>query len=159
MPIACCYIDVVGFKPYVANYAREGQKRALEFVAQLLVGLTRTMGIYESFVAHMGGEHFVVLLQLEDYERFINTLVTSFDQGVKKLYSAAEVSQGFIMATDKMGRENRYPLMALSIGIAHNQFREYKSAKKMFEVLAQVRQKALPDGKSIYFVDRRRTDR
>ena len=160
MPIACCYIDVVNFKPYVAAYGRDGQKRALEFIGQMLMTLTRTMGIYESFVAHMGGEHFVVLMQLEDYERFVNTLITTFDQTSRKLYSPQEVSQGFIMATDKMGRENRYPLMALSIGIAHNQFREYRSAKKMFEVLAQVRQKAQPDtGKSIFFVDRRRTDR
>jgi hypothetical protein len=49
--------------------------------------------------------------------------------------------------------------MALAIGVAHTQFRHYKSAKKMFEVLAQTRQKAQPDGKSAVFVDRRRTDR
>ena len=50
--------------------------------------------------------------------------------------------------------------MALSIGVAHTEHRYIKSAKKMFEVLAQVRIMAQPQGgKSVVFVDRRRADR
>ncbi|MBI5093423.1 MAG: response regulator [Candidatus Hydrogenedentes bacterium] len=123
--IASCYIDMVGFKPYCAAYGREGQQRALEFAAKMLTQLIRNMGIYEFFISHMGGEHFVVLVNLEDYERFCATLIRTFDQMVNQLYSP----------------------------------RQYKSAKKMFEVLAQARQMAVPDGKSVVFVDRRRTDR
>jgi hypothetical protein len=78
---------------------------------------------------------------------------------VNQLYTPQDVAQGFIMASDKRGRQARYPLMNLSVGVAHTQFRQYKSAKKMFEVLAQARQMAVPDGKSVVFVDRRRTDR
>ncbi len=157
--IAACYIDVVGFKPYCAARGAEGQKRALEFMAKLLTSLTRNMGIYESFIAHMGGEHFVVLLNLEDYERFCQTLTQTFDQQVQELYTPQEVAQGFITAQDRRGRETRCPIMALSIGVSHTRFRQFKSAKKMFEVLAQVRQMAQPEGKSVYFIDRRRTDR
>ncbi|MCP4639484.1 MAG: response regulator [bacterium] len=157
--IAACYIDMVGFKPYCAAYGQQGQKRALEYMSQLLRQMTRNMGVYESFVAHLGGEHFVVLLNLEDYERFCSTLMRTFDASVKELYNAKEATQGFIIATDKRGRECRYPLMALSVGVSHTQFRHYKSAKKMFEVLAQTRQMALPQGKSVVFVDRRRADR
>jgi len=157
--IAACYVDVVGFKPYCAARGQEGQVNALAFVANTLKSATRNMGIYESYVAHMGGEHFVVLLNLEDYERFCNILIEMFDQTVQKLYSSSEVAQGYMMAVDKRGNEVRCPLMSLSIGVAHTQFRQFKSAKKMFEVLAQVRQMAQPDGKSVLFVDRRRTDR
>ncbi len=157
--IAVCYIDVVGFKAYYASRGVEGQKRALEFMAKLLAQLNRSMGIYEGFIAHMGGEHFVVMVNLEDYERFCNTLMQTFDQNVQQLYTAQEVSQGYVTAADKRGQEHRYPLMALSVGVAHTQYRHFKSAKKMFEVLAQVRQMARPEGKSVVFVDRRRTDR
>ncbi len=159
MAIGACYIDMVGFKAYCAAYGREGQKRALEFMSRTLTGLTRSMGIYESFICHMGGEHFVVLINLEDYERFCSSLTSTFDQGVKQLYSAKEIQQGYIVAKDRRGQEARYPIMALSVGVAHTQYRQYKSAKKMFEVLAQVRQMAQPDAKSVIFIDRRRTDR
>ena len=159
-PIAACYIDAVGFKPYCASRGPEGQQKALAFLARLLTSLTRDMGIYESFVSHMGGEHFVVLLNLEDHERFCGALLDTFDHhSIQQLYTAQEVSQGYLMATDKRGREVRCPLMALSVGVAHTRFRQYKSAKKMFEVLAQTRQMAQPEGKSTLFVDRRRADR
>lgn len=159
MGIAACYIDMVGFKGYCAARGQEGQRKALEFIGGMLTQLTRSMGIYESFVAHMGGEHFVVLVNIEDYERFCNTLMQTFDQTVQQLYSAQENSQGYILAKDRQGREQPVPLMNLSIGVAHTRFRRYKSAQKIFEVLAQVRQMAQPDGKSAIFIDRRRADR
>lgn len=160
MAIAACYIDIVGFKPYCAVYGAEGQRRVMQFMGKLLIQLTRNIGLYESFVAHMGGEHFVILVNLEDYERFCSALTQTFDASVRELYSAQENQQNYIVAIDKHGREGRYPFMALAIGVAHTQFRHYKSAKKMFEVLAQTRQKAQPeDAKSTVFVDRRRADR
>jgi PleD family two-component response regulator len=157
--IAACYIDVTGYKPYCALHGQEGQKRVLQFLSHMLTDLTKNMGVYESYVAHLGGEHFVVLVNLEDYERFCSSLIQTFDRTVRQLYSPTEVRQGYIVATDKRGNEAKCPLMALSIGVAHTQYRHYKSAKKMFEVLAQARQMAKPDGKSVVFVDRRRTDR
>lgn len=159
MAIAACYIDIVGFKPYCAAYGQQGQKRALEFMSQTLVKLIRNIGLYESFVAHLGGEHFVVLVNLGDYERFCSTLIQTFDSTVGQLYSAKEVQQGFVVASDRKGKEVKFPLMALSIGVAHTQFRHFKSAKKMFEVLAQTRQMATPNGSSVVFVDRRHADR
>lgn len=158
--IAAVYIDMVGFKPYCAARGQEGQVQALEFMSKLLVALSRELGIYENFIAHMGGEHFVVLLRIEDCERFCNALCQAFDDRVKKLYSTREVEQGYILAKDRKGLEVRCPMMALSMGVAHTQYRHYKSAKKMFEVLAQVRQMAQPThAKSVVFIDRRRTDR
>ncbi len=158
--IAVAYIDVIGYKAYCASRGADGQQQALEFMSRLLIGLTRDMGFYESFVAHMGGEHFVVSLKLEDHERFSSNLADQFDRQVQSLYTTEEVSKGYIKAIDRHNKEVRCKLMALSIGVAHTQFRYFKSAKKVFEVLAQVRQMAHPkDGRSTVFVDRRRSDR
>jgi MoaA/NifB/PqqE/SkfB family radical SAM enzyme len=113
----------------------EGQQKALEFMGKLLVSLTRDMGFYESFVSHMGGEHFVVSLKLEDHERFTKHLCEAFDKNVLQLYTPEEVQKGYIKAVDRQGNEVRCKLMALSVGVAHTQYRYFKSAKKMFEVL------------------------
>ena len=157
--IAVCYIDISDFKAYCAAKKRDGQSQALQFLTKMLKGLIRSMGIYESFLAHMGSEHFVVLLNHEDYKRFCSTLVETFDRQVKTLYTAEEAAQGHVMARDRKGREGKYPLMALSIGVAHNEYRDYKSAKKMFETLAQLRHTAQPEGKSVVIVDRRQSER
>ena len=158
--IAVLYIDMVGFKPYCASRGAEGQKSALQFMAKLLNDLNRAMGIYETFVAHMGGEHFVVLLRIEDHERFAQTLTETFHKNVKGLYTPAELEKGYIMAVDKLGKEVRCPPMALFVGVVHTGFRRFKSAKKIFAILAQVRKIAEPrGGSSVVFVDRRRADR
>ena len=158
--ISAIYIDVIGFKGYVQARGQEGMQQALEFMSKLIVGLTRDMGIYECFVAHMGGEHFVILLKLEDYDRLSNSLIATFDHNVRKLYTPQECEHGYVVTTDKKGEEVRCKLMRLSVGVAHTQYRNFKSAKKMFEVLAQVRQMAQPKGDaSVAFIDRRRTDR
>lgn len=159
MSIALCYIDMTNFKAYCAVRGRDGQHKALTLMSKMLSSIIRSIGVYESYIAHMGGEHFVVLLSLEDHERFCSTLVSTFDRDVKQLYRETEIAQGYVVARTKSGSDGNYPLMALSIGVCHNQHREFKSAKKMFEVLAQVRQMASPDGKSSVFVDRRHSDR
>ncbi len=157
--IAACYIDISNFKAFCAAKRRDAQTQAQQFLAKMLKGLIRSVGIYESFLAHMGGEHFVVLLNYEDYERFCSTLTETFDQQVKELYTAEEAAQGYVTARDKKGREGKYPLMALTIGVAHNEHREYKSAKKVFETLAQLRHTEQPEGKSVVIVDRRQSPR
>lgn len=157
--IAVCYIDMVNYKPFCALRRREGKHKALEFMTKLLSTITRSVGIYESYVSHLGGEHFAVLLNHEDCERFTGNLVTSFDQNVKSLYHPEEIDQGYIVIQGKRGGEKHYPLMALSIGVAHNKDREFNTANHMFDVLQQIRPMAEPKGPSVVFVDRRKHDR
>ncbi|MCH7909054.1 MAG: response regulator [Candidatus Hydrogenedentes bacterium] len=157
--IAVCYIDIQHFKPFCAVKGKEGQTKTLVFTGKLLTSLIRSMGVYESFTAHIGGEHFAVLLNVEDHERFCSALIRSFDHEVKQMYTPDEVAKGQILARDKKGREGEYPLMSLAIGVAHNEVREYKSANKIFEVLAQIRQRMKRSDKSSVFVDRRNSDR
>ncbi len=159
--MAAVYIDMVGFKPFCASRGTNGQQQALGFMSNLLNKLKRTLSLYESFFAHMGGEHFVVVLKLDDRERFTTVLTETFDKEVLELYSQQEISQKHIVARDRTGKEVKCPLMSLAVGVAHNQFRQYKNANKVFEVLAQVRRMAQPTkgASSVVFMDRRKMDR
>lgn len=157
--IAVCYIDMVGFKAYGASRGKDGQTRGLAFMSKLLTSFVQSAGIYETFVTHMGGEHFAVLLNFEDFERFGAGLMEIFDQRVKELYAKREIDQAYIIARDKRGGESRFPLMALSIGVVHNDQRDFKSAKKILEILSQVNSMNKTRGKSAMFVDRRCTER
>ncbi len=158
--IACIYVDIVGFEAYCKNRGQSGQDTVLKWVSSLLVEQTKALQCYESIVAHMGRQHFVILIKLEDYERYCAAVAKMFDEEVKRLYTAQEIEQGYILVSGPEGRETSAPLMALAVGVAHTQYRSFRSGKKMFEVLAQVRQKAQPSsGKSVIFLDRRRTDR
>ncbi len=158
--VACVYMDIVGFEGYCKNRGQESQGEVIQSFSRTLLSLTRSLGIYECFPAHMGRQHFIVLLKLEDRDRFCEGLAETFDKESRSFYTPEELKNGYVLTTDAQGREVRSPLMALSIGVAHTQYRQFKSAKKIFEALAQVRQKAQPtEGKSVIFMDRRRTER
>jgi len=157
--IAVMYVNIIGFKEFCMARDQNVMNQVLKYFADTIQGLLGNMGIYEAYPAHMGGEHFVIMLQFDDFKRFNSQLRRSFDKDIQKFYTNDELRQGCIKIMDASGRQTEAPIMALSIGVAQNKDRQYKSAKKMFEVLAQVRQMATPEGKSAYFVDRRRTDR
>lgn len=157
--LAVCYIDLTHFNPYCALKGKEGQTKALEFLSKLVVSVRTGMGIYESFVSHPGGASFAILLNSEDYERFCNGLIDAFDQKVNELYTPDEVSRGYIIARNRRGETGNYPLMSLFIGVAHNENREYKNAKKLFDVLGQIQQIPREKEESAFFVDRRTADR
>ena len=157
--IATCYIEITDFKPFCALKGKEGQMKVLQFVSKLLVSTRNGAGVYESYISHVGGGSFAIMMNSEDYERFCAALIESFDQTIKSMYNANEVSQGFIVATDRRGVDGKYPLMALAIGVTHNENREFKNAAKIFEVFTQIQQVNSAQGKSTVYVDRRTTDR
>jgi CheY-like chemotaxis protein len=157
--IATCYIDFVGFKPFCALKGKDGQLKALQFISETLISTRNGAGIYESFIAHVGGASFAITMNSEDYERYCTLLVSAFDNTVKELYTSAEAAQGHITATDRRGVDGKYPLMTLSIGVTHNENREFKNASKIFEVFKQLQQVNKPKGSSSVYVDRRTSDR
>lgn len=157
--IATCYIHVSNFKPYCAAKVKEDQLKALQFIGKILISTRNGVGVYESFIAHVGGASFAVVMNSEDYERYCNSLVEVFDQSSKDLYTSAEVDQGYIVATDRHGVPCNFPLMVLLISVAHNENRDFKNAAKMFEVFTQIQQVNKSEGKSTVYVDRRTSDR
>ena len=157
--LATCYIDLYSYKPFAAAKGTEGQRAALELIAKSLINVRNTVGIYESFIAHVGGASFAVLVNAEDYERYCKGLIQDFDRNVKSLYTSQEVEQGYIKAVDRSGAEGRYPIMSLQIGVSQNESREFKNAAKIFEVFTQLQQVNVPDGASTMYVDRRTADR
>lgn len=157
--IAVCDIEIAGYKAYSAAKGRDGQRALLEFMAKTLNRVLRSIGMYEYYLAHLGGPHFAISMNFEDYERFCNTLIQTFEDESRELYTPEEVQRGYVVAQDRKGREGQYPTARLHIGVAHNSVRELKSSKKAFEILTQLRSKKLPAGESVVFADQRTSDR
>jgi len=156
---AACYVDVLNVRPYLKVHGQERQDNVILAASDTLKETVEELELFEVTISHMGGVHFVVLLRLDDYKAFCERAIEKLAEKTASLYRQVEREQGYIMAPGKSGRETRYGLMCFSIGVAHNQFRRFKNAQKMFEVLAQVKQKAEESGTAAVFVDRRRTER
>ena len=137
--VAACYIEAAS--PNGSEVVRD--------VAQLISTVAEETQVYEIFAGHIGGAHFVVVLNLDKYERFCKQLIQKFDSDIARTRgSGISSAQGATPSAPKV-----------SVGVAHNQHRTYRSADRMFQVLSEVHRKARESAGSSCFVDRRHIDR
>ena len=137
--IAACYIEVAS--PNGSETVRD--------IAQMISAVAEETQTYEVFAGHIGGAHFVVVLNFDKYERFCKQFIQTFDSDIARSNGGA----------NRLAQPATRPLPKVSVAVAHNQHRKYGSADRMFQVLGEVQRKARESAESCYFVDRRRVDR
>ncbi len=142
--IAACYIEAASPKVVARDPSAAGSNGAelARDVAQLISTVTAEAHVYEVFAGHIGGTHFVVVLNLEEYERFCKQFIQKFESDIAR----------------QSGRQH-LPAPKVSVAVAHNRHRTYRSADRMFQVLGEVQRKARESATSSCLVDRRRVDR
>ena len=116
---AFCYIDFDNFKPFNDAYGFRIGDRALILFAELM---KRRLDTLRAFVGHIGGDDYFV--GLEEWTpdragRLMAGLREEFARNVESLYSAEHRRQGYILAEDRKGRMQIYPLLSCSIAILH----------------------------------------
>ena len=160
--IATCYIEAANVRELARAGTGNTGVRLDELVrdlAQLVREVKEEQQVYEVFAGYVGAAHFVLILNLDEYERFCKRLVDKFDSEYVPRWQQ-DVPRAYLNPPNSARRDPAgRPAPKLSIGVAHTQFRKYSSADKMFQVLAEVQRKALESPSSSYFVDRRRMDR
>jgi len=147
--IAACYIGTVNGTQTAkdAGSRNSGADSLVRDMGRLIAQTADELHIYEVFASYVGAAHFVVVLSLDQYQRFCKRCIEKFDAEIAKRTSGTRPA---IAGSDTP---------KIAVGVAHNQHRQYRSADKMFQVLAEVHRKAQESATSSYFVDRRRVDR
>lgn len=121
------YLDVEHFDAYADAY---GFRKADELVADLgglILERTRAHGGSESFVCHVGGDDFVVVVAPELAEALAGDLVETFDRRVPKWYVGVD------------GPEQMATRVTLSIAIACTSHAGVTSADQLALMLAQAK--------------------
>ncbi|MBL6431362.1 MAG: GGDEF domain-containing protein [Alphaproteobacteria bacterium] len=116
---AFIYIDFDNFKPFNDTYGFRIGDRALILFSDLLKRQLDTPG---AFVGHIGGDDYFVGLDEWPPERLaglMRELRTDFAHQVESLYNAEHRGQGYIVANDRRGRAQTYPLLTCSIAVLH----------------------------------------
>jgi DNA-binding response OmpR family regulator len=147
--IATCYIGMTNGTQQAKNISAHGSSAdsIVRDMGRLIGQVADELHIYEVFAGYVGAAHFVVVLSLDQYQRFCKRCIEKFD---------VEIAQRSGRPRPGISGDGT---PKISVGVAHNQHREYRSADKMFQVLAEVHRKAQESATSSCFVDRRRIDR
>lgn len=133
------YFDLDSFKPYndVYGYAQGDQ------VILHLAGLLKEhFSARLDFVGHVGGDDFLVVMRSADWRERVVNVLNRFGETVANFYSPEHASGQSITATDRDGRQRKYPLLTLSVAALDSETIGATSADAVAHLLAHVKKYA-----------------
>jgi diguanylate cyclase (GGDEF)-like protein len=157
---ALLYVDLDQFKPFNDHYGFLRGDDALRALATLLQRLVTELGDERSFLGHVGGDDFVVLVHPDRAEATAEEICERFDELAPTLYDEVDRRAGSIEVADRRGVVQRYGLLSLSIGIAATDRRDFEHPGQMVTVATEMKRYAKTHGagRSTYAFDRRADD-
>lgn len=161
VPTAMCYADLDYFKAFNDKYSYSRGDNVIRILATILHESVSMYGNRGDFVGHVGGDDFVMIIHHERVDAVCNYVVNSFDTLIPYQYDDEDMERGYILSTNRLGENMRFPLMTVSIGIVTNERRALDSYLVMTELAAEMKDFAKSITKnseirrSVYRVDKR----
>jgi EAL domain-containing protein (putative c-di-GMP-specific phosphodiesterase class I)/GGDEF domain-containing protein len=109
--------DFNHFKAFNDVYGFRAGDRAIELFAAIL---RRRLGMTATFLGHIGGDDFFaafVGVGADVVERMVDAVLADFRAEVEALYDADDRDNGFLMAENRSGEPEIYPLMTCSAAL------------------------------------------
>lgn len=149
--------DLDHFKAFNDRYGYARGDEAIAATASLLSAQLDQVTSTPSFLGHLGGDDFAVIVEPAAVAELGDAIVGGFDQLAGELHDPADVRNGFIECETRLGTVTRGPLLSISIGVASNFLRPLLSAAQATTIAAEMRQVAKSVPGSAWRVDRRRS--
>lgn len=150
---AVLYCDLNNFKAFNDKYGFEAGDHVLKTQAQLIVSAAeKEQG---SFVGHIGGDDFIVVCSLENAEKLAQEICRKTDEIAPSFYNETDRQNGYMISKNRKGEEEKFPLLAVGIGIAHNGKAPLTSVAQISEYGARLKARAKEHlSGSCYEIDR-----
>jgi len=149
------YIDLDNFKVYNDAYGFRNGDKVILLAARTLGDVVRANGSGEDFIGHVGGDDFIVISDPSRAEGIGRGICDVFGERIGALYYEEDRERGYVTGKGRDGKEGRFPLVSVSIGVIDCSFAESFPMEEFSRRAAEVKKcaKALP-GNSL-FRDRR----
>lgn len=155
-PFAFMYIDLDNFKAYNDRYGISRGSEVIKMTGSLVSSAVAARGNRDDFTGHVGGDDFVAITSPDKAEGIASEIIRTFDEKIPECYNVEDLENGYITAVDRKGVETRFPVMTISIAIAHNMYREIDNAVEVGQIAAEIKKYAKDLDGSVYVFDRRR---
>ena len=138
-PFAVGYADLDKFKVYNDVYGFEKGDEVIREVARILIRVVREIGGTTAFVGHVGGDDFVFIISDNLIDQACQKIVENFDKEIPNFYNKKDYEAGYISGKDRQGKEQRFGLLAISIGIVGNTANEITHVAQISEIAAELK--------------------
>lgn len=151
--VAVCYADLNHFKPFNDVYGFSRGDEVLRMLARIIFNAVRENG--GGFVGHIGGDDFVFIVPLAEAEAISSRVIANFTAIAADLFDEQQRADGYFIGTNRQGKEERIPLLGLSIAVVPVNRPKFSHYGKVAEVAAEMKKHAKRTVGSTYVIDRR----
>ena len=152
---AFCLVDLDNFKAFSDRYGYSRGSNVLKAVGDILIDTVKRLGEPSDFVGHIGGDDFVLVIDLERITILCEAIIKEFDNQITSFYDPDDLIKGFIISKDRNDVQQAFPIMTVSIAVVTNKKRHLSSSAQIAETAAQLKHYAKTFPKSLYVVDQR----
>ena len=152
---ALLYADLDHFKAYNDHYGFMRGDQAIQATASLIEDVAREVTGGESFVGHVGGDDFVLIVSPDKASDVAEAIVARFDQEVPSLYDPEDRDRGYVEVANRRGELQRFPLLSISIGVATTERRTYAHYAEAVAVATEMKAFTKTTAGSSWALDRR----
>ena len=153
---AVCYLDLDKFKAYNDKYGFEHGDEVIRETARILIQATHETGNPDDFIGHIGGDDFVIVTTPNVVDNLCKRIIVDFEKTVPSFYNETDRKKGYIIGHDRRGREQKIPLLSISIGVVTNEFRKIEHVAQIGEIGAELKAYAKSLERSNYVKDKRK---
>ena len=153
---AILYFDLDNFKAYNDVYGFLKGDEIIQFTSDVILSAAHTAFSEGVFVGHIGGDDFIAITPNMDIEDLCQTMIATFDKGVRKFFIEADQEKGFIEVENRKGVVEQFPLTSVSIGVVVAEKGRFVNILEIGEVSTQVKHLAKSIQGSSYAIDRRK---
>ena len=153
---AVCYIDIDKFKSYNDKYGFEHGDEVIRETARILIQSTQEVGNPIDFIGHIGGDDFVIVTTPNVVDNLCREIIAGFEKTAPSFYNETDRKNGYIVGLDRQGKEQRIPLLSVSIGVVTNEFRKIEHVAQIGEIGAELKGYAKSLERSNYIKDKRK---
>ncbi|WP_378954662.1 GGDEF domain-containing protein [Pelosinus sp. sgz500959] len=147
------YFDLDNFKAYNDVYGFENGDKILCMTAQLIQSQFKNYHMMDAFVGHIGGDDFIAIIKNIDAMLICQRIIDYFDARIRGFYTEEDKSRNYIIAKNRHGVEEHFPIVSLSIAVLSNIGKKFKNPADLAEAASIVKKKCKQVWQSCYFFD------
>ncbi len=140
-PYTVLYIDIDNFKVYNDIYGFESGDNMLLSVANIIVSCVSGHCPDDSFVGHIGGDDYVIMLPGHQPEELCKAIIQNHSTKLKSFYSREDFMRGYVIAKNRHGVEERFSHATLSIAGITNKKRQFDNIYELSEHATRLKKK------------------
>lgn len=148
-PFTVLYMDLDNFKAYNDVYGFEKGDRVIMMLARLL----KAHAPRHAFVGHVGGDDFILVLKTHDVKELCEQMIAAFDKQVRTGYTADDLKKGYIVAKNRKGEIEQFPIMSISIAGVTNKAKHIRNASHLAKLAVGLKKKCKQQWKSSYLLE------